>query len=106
MFPSIAKAQPSLRKLSLILDPSFLDKVGIAIQLKGKRWRIHYARMQHGTPVRMKMVTGRIFLNLMNYKSLGDLRMTCEGINNNRFLALCEFTVNRVREKCITGRWE
>ena len=42
-----------------------MDKAGIACQLMGKRWRIHYVRMQHVTPAWTKMVTGRMLLNLM-----------------------------------------
>ena len=34
-------------------------------------------------------------LGFMSYKSLGDLRMTCERIFNNLFLGLCKFTVYR-----------
>jgi len=71
---------------------AFAPKAGVVCQLMGKRWRSHYVRIQHGTPVRTKMVTGWMFLN---YKSLGDLRMTCERIYNNRFLVLCEFTFYR-----------
>ena len=41
------------------------------------------------------MVNGRMLLNVMNYQYLGDLRMICAIINNNRFLVLCEFTVYR-----------
>jgi hypothetical protein len=71
---------------------AFAPKAGVVCQLMGKRWRSHYVRIQYGTPVRTKMVTGWMFLN---YKSLGDLRMTCERIYNNRFLVLCEFTFYR-----------
>jgi len=44
------------------------------------------------------MGTGRILLNLMNYKSLGLVRTSCDNINNNLFLgfvALLLIVINK-----------
>ena len=57
VFPSIAKAQPSLRKLSLILNPSLHQEAGIPRQLLGKRWRIQYVRLQLSSLARTKANT-------------------------------------------------
>jgi hypothetical protein len=40
VFPSIAKAQPSLRKLSLILNPSLHQKAGIDWRFVGRNWTV------------------------------------------------------------------
>jgi hypothetical protein len=64
----------------------------------------HNVRVQHGSPVRTKMGTGRILLNLMNYKSLGLVRTSCENINNNLFLgfvALLFIVINNKRAPYI-----
>jgi hypothetical protein len=32
------------------IEPQLLEKAGITCQLMGKRWPIHYVRVQHGSP--------------------------------------------------------